>query len=192
MILAKKRTNFNSNSINKTYRHCASRWYFQAIKKILLCFLLITFHSTSLCATECADRPECWPSGSSMNVGLRYLERKDVAERRLFGEYEILLKLFDSSLSEEFEINQKLVHALKEQQQAWLQYRTAECELIGALTGAGGTWPSTYASKCESNQTEQRLLRVRSAIRCIKRMPKQKREFAQNRCLQQLAPLTNK
>jgi uncharacterized protein YecT (DUF1311 family) len=92
----------------------------------------------------------------------------------------------------ETKVDARLLADLKTQQVAWLKYRTEECELIGALTGAGGTWPSTYAKKCEVNHTDQRIRRVSSAIRCIGKISNEKRLFEQNNCLQQLAPLTNK
>jgi uncharacterized protein YecT (DUF1311 family) len=84
------------------------------------------------------------------------------------------------------------VAALKSQESAWLKYRTDECELIGSLSGAGGTWPSTYANQCESNLTDQRLRRVRSALACVAKIPSDKRLFDQNACLYQLAPLGTK
>jgi len=82
--------------------------------------------------------------------------------------------------------------ALKSQQVAWALYRNGECELIGSPTGAGGSWPSTWAAQCVANHTELRLRRIRSAMACIQKIPDDKRFFELNRCLQQLAPLTNR
>ena len=127
-----------------------------------------------------------------MHTGLLLVQKQLETEKLLASKHDELIKLVASSGSGETHADERLLAALKTQQAAWLKYRTEECELVGSLTGAGGTWPSTYANKCEVNHTEQRLRQVRSAIRCIQKIPSEKRLFEQNTCLQQLAPLTNK
>ena len=141
---------------------------------------------------KCTDKPECWPEGSAMHTGLLLVEKKKSAEMTLASKHEELIKLVSSSSSNGITADERLLTALKTQQVAWLKYRTEECELIGSLTDAGGSWPSTYANECEANHTQLRLRRVRSAISCIEKISLDKRIFEQNRCLQQLAPLTNK
>jgi len=145
-------------------------------------------------ATPCTDRAECWPEGSSMHTGLLLVQRQKSAEKTLELSHNELLKLVSSSRSTDgtYGTEMRLLQALKSQHTAWLKYRSEECELVGSLTGAGGTWPSTYANQCEVNHTEQRIRRVRSAMRCIEKLPGSQRLFEQNTCLQQLAPLTNK
>jgi uncharacterized protein YecT (DUF1311 family) len=163
------------------------------MRKIHLLLLALSLVPTiAFAEVQCTDRPECWPEGSSMHTGLLLVQQQNAAEKVLASKHEELIKLVTSSSSEEIQVDERLVAALKTQQAAWLKYRTEECELVGSLTGAGGTWPSTYANRCEMNHTDQRLRRVRSAIRCIERIPNEKRFFEQNNCLQQLAPLTNK
>ena len=127
-----------------------------------------------------------------MHTGLLLVQQQKATEKLLASTHEELIKLVVSSSTQENSVDGRLLSALRTQQAAWLKYRTEECELIGSLTGAGGTWPSTYANRCEVNHTDQRLRRVRAAIRCIERIPGEKRVFDQNACLQQLAPLTNR
>lgn len=158
----------------------------------LLVLTLLSMPILALAEVDCTDRPECWPEGSSMHTGLVLVQKQKAAEKLLASKHEALIKLVSSSSNGAISVDQRLVAALKTQQAAWLKYRSEECELIGSLTGAGGTWPSTYANKCEVNHTDQRLRRVRSAIRCIEKFPNEKRLSEQNNCLQQLAPLTNK
>ena len=105
------------------------------------------------------------------------MQQQNSGEKLLASKHEELVKLVTSSSTEENRVDVRLLDALKTQQAAWLKYRKEECELVGSLTGAGGTWPSTYAAKCEVNQTDQRLRRVRSAIRCIEKIPIDKRFF---------------
>jgi len=129
-----------------------------------------------------------------MRTGLQLAERQGNAEKSLERSHNELVKLVATTKSSDgsFGTDGRLLDALRAQQVAWLKYRSQECELVGSLTGAGGSWPSTYASQCDVNHTEQRIRRVRAAIRCIERLPSDKRIFEQNSCLQQLAPLTNK
>jgi uncharacterized protein YecT (DUF1311 family) len=155
-------------------------------------FLTILFPLHAFAEVDCTDRPECWPEGSSMRTGLLLVQKQQQTEKLLASKHDELMKLVAFSSSGEINTEERLLTALKTQQVAWLNYRTEECELVGSLTGAGGTWPSTYARRCEVNHTEQRLRRVRSAINCVQRIPPDVRLFEQNNCLQQLAPLTNK
>ena len=129
-----------------------------------------------------------------MHTGLLLVQRQKTVERALERSHHELLSLVSATKSADgsFGTDGRLIEALKTQQAAWLKYKTEECELVGSLTGAGGTWPSTYANQCDVNHAEQRVRRVRSAIRCIERLPNDKRIFEQNNCLQQLAPLTNR
>lgn len=167
---------------------------FMIMKKIhaaLLAFAMIP--SFAFAEEQCTDRPECWPDGSAMHTGLLLVEQQRKVDRSLETKHAELIKLVGAASSSNGEVkaDERLLAALKTQQVAWLKYRTEECALIGALTGAGGSWPSTYANRCEVNHTQQRLRRVKSAIRCINRIPATERRFSQNDCLQQLAPLTN-
>lgn len=127
-----------------------------------------------------------------MHTGLLLVQQQNTAEKLLTSKHEELVKLVSSSSTKEIKVDGRLLAALKTQQAAWLKYRDEECELVGSLTGAGATWPSTYAKKCEVNHADQRLRRVSSAIRCIEKIQNEKRFFELNNCLQQLAPLTNK
>ena len=140
----------------------------------------------------CTDKPECWPGGSAMHTGLILNQERRQKEKLLTRKHNELLKIVGPPQSDGLHTDLSLLDALKNQQVAWLKYRSEECTLIGSLTGAGGTWPSAYASRCELNHTEQRLSRVLSALRCVKRIPSNNQIIQQNDCLQQLAPLTNK
>ncbi len=144
----------------------------------------------SYAKVECTERPECWPDGSAMQQGLLHAERERKAEERLAKMHVQLVELVSDTGNDQQ--NERIISALGTQQLAWHKYVAEECELVGALTGAGGTWPSTYARKCSANHTEQRLRRVSSAVQCIKKLAPQDRQFSMSQCLQQLAPLTNK
>ncbi|WP_375058593.1 lysozyme inhibitor LprI family protein [Zobellella sp. DQSA1] len=87
---------------------------------------------------------------------------------------------------------ERVVAALQAQQAAWLNYRREECELVGSLTGAGGTWPSTHAIICEVTLTEQRLGHVQRATQCIERTRNEERTHGQSDCLQPLASLVHR
>lgn len=123
-----------------------------------------------------------------MNTGLLLVQKRQTTEKRLEKKYDELVLLAGSASM----LGPTVIQALKAEQVEWLKYRGAECTLVGALTGAGGSWPSTYAVRCEANLTDQRLRRVRSATRCLHRAIAKNQEFDESNCLQQLAPIANR
>jgi len=155
------------------------------LRMLMICLALSS--GPALAQKDCTDRPECWPEGSAMHTGLTLAAERQKLERSMLKRHEQLVALVAASMPG----SERLVMALKSQQQAWLKYRDDECELIGALTGAGGSWPSTYASRCALNLTDQRLRRIRSAYRCVEQARNKQEEHDAGRCLQQLAPLVN-
>lgn len=161
------------------------------MRRFLLILFLVTTYDVG--AEPCTDRPECWPRDSAMHTGLTAVAEQQRADRQLAAEHKTVIRLLSETVPEQASYwpDGRLVAALKSQQTAWLHYRSEECELIGALTGAGGSWPSTYAGKCALNHARRRLSRVRAASRCIQSIPVNMRSAEAARCLQQLAPLTN-
>jgi uncharacterized protein YecT (DUF1311 family) len=160
-------------------------------RMLMICLALLWMASLSgpaLAQKDCTDRPECWPEGSAMHTGLTLAAERRKLEAAMGKRHDELLQMVRTAIP----WSDRLAMALERQQQAWLKYRDDECELIGALTGAGGSWPSTYASRCSLNLTDQRLRRIRSAYRCVDRVRKQGQEYDASRCLQQLAPLVNR
>jgi uncharacterized protein YecT (DUF1311 family) len=149
---------------------------------------------TTLAQPEKANQPQTWPEGSAMRTGELLVEKQKQTEKVLAAKHQELVKLVSAASSADGSIkaDARLVAAIKAQQAAWLKYRVDECELVGTLSGAGGTWPSTYANQCEANLTDLRLRRVRSALRCITKIPVGDRLSDQNACLYQLAPLAAK
>src|SRR5476649_1238360 len=116
----------------------------------ILRFLLVlsVLPSLAVAQVECTDKPECWPDGSAMRTGLLLVQKQKTVEQHLARKHGELIKLLSSSSNERITVDERLLVALKTQQVAWLKYRDEECELIGSLTGAGGSWPSTYANEC--------------------------------------------
>ncbi|MGM8229078.1 lysozyme inhibitor LprI family protein [Cellvibrio sp. ARAG 10.3] len=143
---------------------------------------------------QCTDRPECWPEGSAMHTGLVMAEKRRKISHQLETKHAELIALLAASPDHGGNVNpdSRIISALKKQQPAWEEYTTEECELIGSLTGAGGSWPSTYATRCKLNLMEERLRRINSSIKCIQKIPLEARWMDQSSCLQQLAPLANK
>lgn len=140
-------------------------------------------------------RAEDWPEGSAMHTAYKIKERMESTERELARSHEALIGLVSTNTNEfrgKHYKDERLVAALKGQHDAWLKYRGEECELIGSLSGAGGSWPSTYNLECQSNLTDERLRRVRSATRCLEKLPPDNRFSEQRSCLYQLAPLATK
>jgi uncharacterized protein YecT (DUF1311 family) len=145
----------------------------------------------TLAQEQCSDKPSCWPEGSAMRTAFELKDHLDRTEKTLTQKHQELLLLL-SNASGAAKVDGRVITALKAQQDGWLKYRTEECELIGALSGAGGSWPTTHALRCEANHTDRRLRSVQSALACVAKVPKNSSGFDQHACLQQLAPLTNK
>lgn len=172
------------------------------MRKLIGAILLLVFLPFGSMAqeVECTDRPECWPDGSSMQTGLQTRNYEKTQQIVLQRKYDDLIELVSSAheiyyangQKNDLHTDDRLVAALKRQQKGWENYKSDECELIGSLTGSGGTWPSTYAARCEANLTDTRILRITSAIKCIQKISDDKRLWNQNGCLQQLAPLANR
>lgn len=137
--------------------------------------------------STCAAEENEWPSDSAMGVAARIGESRDYFARLVETKQSDLIKLVSNSRS----ANSPIVHALQELHAEWLLYYPRECELFGALSGAGGSWQSTYMMKCEANLVYRRFHRLKYAISCISRIPQDRRlEYSLNLCLYQLSPLT--
>jgi uncharacterized protein YecT (DUF1311 family) len=132
------------------------------------------------------DRKSDWPEGSAMHTAYLMAERGDAATAQLEARHAELLALVEAHRSPY--MGTRVPAALQAGHAAWPAYRSAACELFGALTGAGGTWPTTHALDCEAQLTEQRLADVTAALACIRALPVDEREFGQAGCLAPLAP----
>jgi uncharacterized protein YecT (DUF1311 family) len=153
--------------------HCVGT----AARSLLLSTLLLIGAPCAVAAdVECTERPECWPEGSAMHTGLLRRQIEDKLQKQLQQRHEEL-------------DDQRLVEAVQAQHKSWHEFKNHECDLIGALSGGMSTWQSARAVECEMNLTSQRLKRMQHAIRCVKRIAPEDRQFNQQACLYQLAPL---
>jgi uncharacterized protein YecT (DUF1311 family) len=153
--------------------------------KIITLALLIFIEA---CNIASAEQVNSFPEGSAMANAYIYADNRDYFEKLLDAKNKQLVQLVIESHTEYPE--PRLVAAIESIHKSWLQFRDAECELMGTLTGAGGAWPSTHATRCDANLTHRRFLTVKSAIKCIQRISPEKREFNVNACLYQLGTLT--
>ncbi len=156
--------------------------------------LTFVFMAPVVClgAEDCTDKPECWPEGSAMHTGLlrRAAEEKLRTELQQ-GHHELVALVSTKTIRNgvEYLDDQRLVEAIERQQKSWEQFKNAECELIGSLSTAASTWQSAKSVECELNLTSQRLKRLRDAATCVRKIPLERRQFEQQTCLYQLAPL---
>jgi uncharacterized protein YecT (DUF1311 family) len=156
---------------------------------MIKCFLIVCAWSPAISAFAMSQDDD-WPEGSAMQVGGLELHRRDQAERTLGKLEGRLMRIVSTPANaSSVSLDPELAAALKAQQQAWRRYVPAECGVTGALTGALGSWPSTYAVRCEANLMESRIRRTRAAIHCIEAIAPEDRWPEQYRCLYQLTPL---
>ncbi len=151
----------------------------------------ITFLLAGLlvCAAQTAqaqgtERPEDWPEGSAMRTGLLARQELEKQDKLVGARHTQLLKAATAAGADS-----RLLAALKNQQAAWKKYVPEECELVGARTGAGGTWPSTYAMQCELGLNDQRAKQLQEALRCVEKKVAEKQGSEIGDCLQTLTPL---
>ena len=83
----------------------------------------------------------------------------------------------------ESQSNRGVAVALEAEAASWRRYRTGECRLVGAMTGAGGSWPSAWALSCEVEQAAARLAAVRAATACTEALPADARVSDDGACL---------
>jgi len=149
---------------------------------------LVLIVVTALAAPAARAQEETWPPGSAMHTGALEVKRRDAALTVLEGLHSKVVRLLRDVKSEGGP-DTRLIAAIEAHQAAWVRYISDECEVIGSLTGASGSWPSTHAISCEANLAESRVRRTRAAIRCIERVRPDRRRFEANNCLYQLAPI---
>lgn len=126
-----------------------------------------------------------------MHTGLMMVEELEALDEAMSEAHKALIEKVGAApvTDDAPQDNSALSKALREQQKAWLRYRGGECRLIGVLTGAGGSWPSTYATDCELSLGQQRLEDIEAAHACIDAISEQDRIFEQGECLRDLAPM---
>ena len=129
------------------------------------------------------------PSGSAMKDGYNLDEKFSNNKIKLEEKHDELIKLL---ISLDFEnINPSVIPAIKDQQNAWNNFIIDECHLIGILSGAGGSWPLNYATKCKIRLIKNRFLKIENVINCIKNTPSNEKWNYSSKCLPKLGQLAN-
>ena len=102
-----------------------------------------------------------WPEGSAMWTGAQLIEERDRYQRlsaRLLDRIETHLE------------GQREREALSAHARAFDIYMEAACEISGVATGAGGSWSSTHAVRCERGLAYDRYWSMKNALNCIRRV----------------------
>ncbi|MCK9171063.1 MAG: hypothetical protein M0P01_11680 [Treponema sp.] len=145
--------------------------------KYIITILLIFFCNTA----EAADKND-WPDTSAMYAGLSQKEVLDKKSRKIKT---LALKISDE-LKKNMPYNGEfLANLFKDHQAKWHDYVDSTCMVIGQATGAGGSWPSSYALKCATNMADQRLFNLINSLQCIKRHTRNKNNYDIPLCLYQ-------
>ena len=121
-----------------------------------------------------------WPSGGAMHEGMSQNEKRSAKAKTA----EMLVNKIDEKLKDIKYVAYR-EGSLQKQHKAWLDYVDETCMMTGIMTGAGGSWPSTYALKCENNMLDQRLFKLSNSLQCVKRHIKNKQEMYIANCLYQ-------
>lgn len=135
------------------------------MKSTIISILLL--YSFSAVADDCTEKKECWPEGSAMRTGMEYSEKLASFDERMRKDHKALIGLLM-----DLNINDYLIDSLRSQQDAWIKFRDEDCALAGTLTGAGGSWPSTWGLSCQVSMTSKRLGQVQLAAMCLNKIDK--------------------
>ncbi|WP_431688973.1 hypothetical protein [Hahella sp. NBU794] len=115
----------------------------------------ITLLLLSICTA--AEERRKWPEGSAMATGSEYKKNRDYFSDLVEKKQIELITLVKANSTHKIG-GERLLKGLTSLHEAWKDYYQNECELIGALSGAGGSWPSTYALRCEAILMHRRFL----------------------------------
>jgi len=127
------------------------------MRTALLIVLLATIAPASLAATECSDKPECWPDGSAMRTGLQAGVDLKKADRELNVTYQRIVK----SLPDDQDDNYPR-RALVAAQREWVKFRDANCAAIGEVSGGVRMWKSAYDGLCQLDMTKARTAELKN------------------------------
>lgn len=130
------------------------------MKKIVFTLVFLLGHGISF-----ADESKEWPGGSAMHESSLAVTEKERYEER---SNEILKKIYSK-------VNGFDKNAIKAQVKALREYAESACMIVGASSGSGGSWPTTYAVRCESGIAYHHYMSLRRALSCIER--EEEKEF---------------
>ncbi|XOZ32851.1 hypothetical protein ACMDCT_11590 [Halomonadaceae bacterium KBTZ08] len=130
------------------------------MKKMIFIFVLLLVYGGAF-----AEESKEWPGGSAMHSGSLALSEKERYEEK---SNEILEKIYSK-------VSGFHKNAIKAQVKALREYADSACMIVGASSGSGGSWPSTYAVRCESGVAYHHYINLRRALSCIER--EEEKEF---------------
>ena len=132
--------------------------------------------------THAQDARHEWPEGSAMHTLYVEGERLQAGRAALDQAHANLLEALDTDPADP----SPLARAVASQHAQWLAYHHADCELAGALTGAGGTWPTVHGISCKNETIAERLDVVRRATTCLRQSAPDGPRYERLGCLQEL------
>lgn len=163
-----------------------------ALRRTALVALVASFPSLAAAQRpDAASRGEepCTPEGSAICAGIELSDTLATLDARLDRRHTALVRLVRGDTTARGEEDGRITRAVDTLHATWRRLRGDDCELHGALTQAGGTWPSVWATDCEVAATRARIATVDAVIRCITRMPADERRYRRFDCLSRLRVL---
>jgi len=130
-------------------------------------------------SAEARDATDAAPPGSALHTVGVVGEEWSAARTDLADAHRRLVAALDRDPGRP----SPLARALVSQQDAWLAYRDRDCELAGALTGAGGAWPSVHGLSCRIEHARQRIAALDAATACMHGLAPDELRHGQPECL---------
>lgn len=125
------------------------------IKNIVLINILLFSSQSPFAAENPCDSGSAIGKGECATISF---EKKDKELNTVYKE--VLNSLPQDTLA--YYPRTALVAAEKE----WIQFRDNECNLQGELSGGVRMWRSTYTVWCQSELTEQRVVKLKQYLAC--------------------------
>lgn len=156
---------------------------------LIAVLLMLSTAASHASQEDASDVLNSWPEESAMHTIALQMDRRHDADESVKRKHAILIDLLEHPRDGGMLTNSSLLYALAAQQKAWFDYRQHECELVGALTGAGGNWPTAWEIICEADQAESRLEIINSTVACVEKSYEAEASLDRIECLEKLVSI---
>ena len=133
--------------------------------------LITTTLLLCLCGYAIANTANDWPLGSAMYSALLATNERNTYETKS----DQILKEIYLAINNDYQNN-----LIKEKVKALKAYSQSACNIVGASSSAGGSWPSTYVEKCKRGIVYHYYRSLKNALNCIKPQISKKSYFSPN------------
>jgi hypothetical protein len=162
------------------------------MKKGLIAVFIALLPSMVYSASDCSEKPECWPEGSTRRISLEYRDAAEKQARRIFEESEAIVDLLSDLMPEGSYEMKKITKAVPKHTKLQVEYIESECDIAAfAMEGGSGMGTNKKYQLCRLNQLDTYRRILLNARKCLSRARESSYTgIAAAKCLYQIAPST--